>query len=287
MGHSGAYGGSTRQNWTSAHEQLGDLPPSPGADGSDDAADPAVAELWSTIAEALVDDDPSLAGPPLAEDTYPLADLLARRPVAGRPSGGGDSGGRRGGTVSGETGSTGRRGSGSSRTVRQGAARGGAALGAAYALRQGDAGALAAVGLDLDELRTLSPTRQCIRILDAVLGEGGHPDDYALRRAVATAIKEALQSDQPPDEVDALRGLVANFVLQIALVELESELASGQVAPSEAAHRESRMRRWIRSRVRLVQFPTSGRLPVTRFREAAARLSQEAIRILRAGLRPT
>jgi len=290
MGHSGAYGGSTRQNWTSAHQQLGDLPAKTGSDGSDGDADPAVAELWSTIADALVDDDPSLAGPQATEDTYPLTDLLPRRPGVPGPSaggGGGASGRRRGGTVRGETGSTGRRGAGSSRSARQGAARGGAALGAAYALREGDAGALAAFGLDLEELRTLSPTRQCVRILDAVLGEGGHPDDYALRRAVAAAIKEVLQSVQPPDEVDALRGFVANFVLQIALVELEGELASGQVAPSEAASRESRMRRWIRSRVRLVPFPTSGRLPIARFREAAAQLSQEAIRILRAGFQTT
>ena len=290
MGHSGAYGGSTRQDWTSAHQQLGDLPAGTGSDGSDGDADASMAELWSTIADALVADDPSLEGPEATEDTYPLADLLPPRPGgAGISSseGGGSGGGPRGGSARGQTGSSGRRGSGSSRRVRQGAARGGAALGAAYALREGDASALAALGLDLDDLRTLRPTRQCVRILDAVLGEGGHPDDYALRRAVAAAIKEVLQSDQPPDEIDAVRGLVANFVLQIALVELESELTSGQVAPSEAASRESRMRRWVRSRVRLVQFPTSGRLPIARFREAAARLAQEAIRILRAGLQAT
>jgi hypothetical protein len=291
MGTSGAYGGSTRQDWTSAHDQLADLPAgtdgAPGGPGGEE--DRPVADLWSTIGDALVGEDPILDGPAPTEDAYPLPELLPRRP-AGRGSGGGGGRGgavRRGGPVRAETGSGGRRGSGSSRSIRRGAARGGAALGAAYALRQGDAPALADVGLDLDELRTLSPTRQCMRILDAVLGEGGHPDEHALRRATAAAIKEVLQSSQPPDEIDALRGLIENFVFQIALVELQSELTSGEVSPPDAARRESRMRRWIRRRVRLVQFPVQGRLPIARFREAAARLCQEAVRILRAGLQST
>jgi hypothetical protein len=288
MGTSGAYGGSTRQDWNRAHDLLAELPSGSdaGSDGQGQTEDPAIAELWATIADALAGEDPSLVGPAPTDTTFPLADLLPGPRGARGASGGGGGGGRRGGSVRGETRSAGRRGSGSSRTIRRGAARGGAALGAAYALRQGDAEALAEVGLNLDELRALSPTRQCMRILDTVLGESGHPDEHALRLAAAASIKEVLQSDQPPEEIDSLRGLVESFVFQIALVELQSELISGGITSPEAARRESRMRRWIERRVQLVQFPTRGRLPVSRFREAAAGLAQEAIRILRAGLQP-
>lgn len=290
MGTSGSYGGSSRQGWSSARDQVADLPGTPGAGsgGSDQAEDAAAADLWSTIADALADEDTALVGPLPTETTYPIADLLPRGPRVRSPAGGGSGGGGGvgGGLVRGETGSAGRRGSRSSRAIRRGAARGGAAIGAAYALRQGDAAALSELGLDLAELRVLSPTKQCMSILDAVLGEGGHPDEHALRRAVAGAIKEVLQSDAPPDEIETLRSFVANFVFQIALVELQGELTSGHVSAAESAQRESRIQRWLERRVRLLQFPTEGRLPITRFREAAAGLAQEAIRVLRAGLQP-
>jgi hypothetical protein len=165
----------------------------------------------------------------------------------------------------------------------RGAARGGTAIGGAYALLQGDAAALADLGLDLNELRNLSPRMQCARILDAVLGDGGHPDDAALRRAAAEELKAIILSGQPPSEIDALRGFVTHFVFQLCLVEIQRDITSGAMDSTQAARMEKRLLGYIDARVRLLDFPHQGRLPIARFKEAAAKLTQDAIRILRAG----
>jgi hypothetical protein len=278
MGMSGAYGGSGRQEWSDARDLIEDLPSSRGGDG-DGGADQPVEDLLSAVAEALVGEDPELADPETTPAAPSLAELLPRPGTA--TGGGGGSGG--GGVVRGLTGSSGRRGSGSRRTVARGAARGGAVLGAGYALRRGDAAALSDLGLDLDELRALSPVRQCARILDAVLGEGSHPDEHALRKAATAALKEILVNAEPPGEADALRIFIANYLFQLALVELQAQLDSGTIAPDQAAEREHGIRRWAQRRVQVAQLPDAGRLTIVRFTALAAQLAREAVRILRAG----
>jgi hypothetical protein len=185
--------------------------------------------------------------------------------------------------VRGTTGASGRRGAKSSRAVIRGAARGGAAVGGAYGLLRGDAAGLAELGLDLTELRTLSPRMQCTRILDVVIGDGGHPDDTALRRAAAESLKAIILTGQPPTELDALRGFTAHYVFELCLVEIQSDINSGAMDANAAVQKEHLLWDYLESRVYLLDYPIQGVLPTARFEEVARKLTQDAIRVLRAG----
>ena len=303
MGTSGAYGGSKRRPWKKARGLVLDLSGSGGGTATsggtldptsdsatdDESDEQEVSDVAAAIAEALSSEDPSTTGRPLEDDVFELGRLLPSRGVAPRSSGSTSSssvngGGVGGGMARGATSSAGRRGTGSSRTVTGSAARGGAVLAGGYALRARDAAALDDLGMDLAELEQLGPRMQCAHILDAVLGDGGHPDEYALREAAAEQLKTIVLADSPPTPADALRGFIGALVFKLGLVEVRSELNAGNVDVAGAARAESRLRRWIDRRVRQVQVPNVGRLPVRALIGASARLSQEALRVLRAGL---
>ena len=276
MGTSGSYGGSTKKVWKDARQQVLDLAPGGGgSDGGGSEQPPSAApldDLWQAIANALDSDDPLLHAPSLEAPTISLPTLM---PWLGKPSAGGGGGGavHAGG---------GRQGSGSRRQVVRGAARGGAALGAAYAVRRGDATYLAELGLDLTRLQGLSPLRQCAEILEAVLGEGSHPDELALRRASLEALKEVLTAVDPPNEVIAVRTFVVHYVFEISLVELQRQVNEGALAPQDVAKREQMIRTYLDKRVQTLPLPT-GVLQPSELRTRAAALTKEVIRLLRAG----
>lgn len=289
MGTSGAYGGSNTQPWRDAHDAFEGMPPGPGlggpGDGDDgDAGDgdgeDSAAGLAGAIADALGRDDAGVSAPAQASP-YALGSLIARGPGGGG-GGGGGGGVVRSGGLRGESGGTGRSGTGSGRSIGRGAARGGAAIGGAYALRAGDATALADLGLDLDHLRTLSRRAQCARILDAVLGEGGHPDEAALRAAAVEQMKAVLsEPTAPPAEGDALRGFIASYVFQLALVELRSGLERKDINVPEAARREGQLLRYLKKRVEQLKVPARGRLRIQEFAQHADRLVREMLNMLR------
>jgi hypothetical protein len=166
--------------------------------------------------------------------------------------------------------------------VVRGAARGGVAIGSAYALRSGDRGALAEVGLDLDELRTLTPRAQCTRILEVVLGAAGHPDEAVLRVAAAAQLKAILMLETPPSEADALREFVVAYVFEMGVIELRAGLAIGSIDVLAAARAEKRIRRYIRARVLQLDVPSGGIMRIADISAHAARLVREAIEVLRA-----
>ena len=289
MGTSGAYGGSERQKWKRARQLIQELvsQTNGGQEGTDPGDDNAVGSLAAALSDALLSDDPTLDGPPIEDGTLDIEELLpSRRPgVLSSPHGGLEGGvALEGAAFYGSTGFVGRRGSSSSRTVTRYAARGGAALAGGFALRARDASTLAELGLNLAELQQASPRTQCAQILDAVLGEGGHPDEHALRLAAAEQLKVIILAEEPPSPAEAIRGFIASFVFQLGLVELRSALRLGSIAVDAAARVESRLRRWVERRVRQIQLSEVGRLVVREFMGAAARLSQEAMRLLKTTL---
>ncbi len=87
---------------------------------------------------------------------------------------------------------------------------------------------------------------------------------------------------EPPEESDALRGFIAAFVFQMALVELRSQLASGDLDVTEATRKEGRLRRYLETRVRQLTVPVTGRLSIAEFGSHADRLVREVIGLLRA-----
>lgn len=280
MGTSGSYGGSGRAAWQAARQMLIDLPDSAGGSSNDSGAaadSPALDDLLSSIGDALIGEDPSLGNDQPNADFISIASLLPH--LRGSSTGSGGSGA---GAATGGARPAGRTGAGSKRQVVRGAARGGAAVGAGFAVRQGDAEALAELGLDLEQLRGLGPVRQCATILDAVLGEGGHPDEYALRKASLESLKEVLMSDTPPDEHDVLRGFVVNYIFELSLVELQAQLDAGAVDAPQAAKRERQIRRYLERRVATIRLP-DGHIGSRDLRTMSAKLTAEAVRVIRAG----
>ncbi len=280
MGTSGSYGGSTKKAWKDARQQVLDLPSGDGGGGQNDGAEPSdklLEDLWEKIADGLDSDDPTLHEPTTDEAKISLPVLM---PWLSRSGGGSGGGGGVGGQV--RTGG-GRQGTGSRRQVARGAARGGAALGAAYAVRSGNAAYLQELGLDLARLRGLSPTRQCAEILDAVLGEGSHPDELALRKASLEALKDVLATNDPPDEATALRSFVVSYVFELSLVELQKQVNDGALAPADVAQKERTIRRYLEKRVQTLPSPDGGVIQPSELRSRAANLTKEVIKLLRAG----
>lgn len=279
MGTSGSYGGSTKKAWKNARQQILDLPSGDGDGGGTSSGDDALADLWGQIGDALGSDDPTLGSPSLDAPKIALPTLL---PWLGSTSGasrGGSNGGGGGGQL--RTGA-GRQGTGSRRQVTRGAARGGTALGAAYAVVRGDSTYLNELGLDLIRLQGMSPVRQCAEILEAVLGEGSHPDELALRKASLEALKEVLSIGEPPGEAASLRAFVVSYVFELSLVELQRQVNAGALAPADVAKKEKMIRMYLDKRVHSLTPPNDSVIQPRDLRTRAAELTKEVIKILQA-----
>lgn len=283
MGTSNSYGGSNKQAWRSARQQILDLPSGGGGDGAggeSDDSDP-LGELWGTIGDALDSDDPTLHEPILDQSEVSLPRLM---PWLAGGGGGGTGGGTGGGAAGGGQGSRsggGRQGRGSKRQVTKSAARGGAVLGAAHAVRRGDAQYLHELGLDLGHLQTLSPRQQAAEILDSVLGEGAHPDEAALRRASLESLKEVLAAPTEPDPLDSVRSFVSNFVFEQSLVELQRQMKEAELTTEAAADQEQKVRAYLAARTKRIKMPASGSLQPRDLTNESARLTKEVIKLLR------
>jgi len=277
MGTSGAYGGSGSSDWASAHDAFDALSSSasPGGDGQsvdglDIAQQQSLDAVLQALATALRREDADHGRAPLGG--YPITALSVAARAASRGAGGGGAGG----------GGLGRSSGGSTRQVVRGASRGAAAVSGAYALRNGDAAQLRELGLDLDELRSLPPRTQIARILQAVLGDAGHPDDAALRRATVQHVKEIVLSPQAPSPEDGLRGLVAQWIYELSLVELASQKARDTISAKDVVRKQEWLRGWLKRRVRGIPIPDAKRMTIKEFTTTAAQVTEEALRMLRA-----
>jgi hypothetical protein len=275
MGTSSGYKGSNSSSWRIARQRLAELNES---DASQDAGtnnqtplEQQLLPLASALATALAQDNPSATGPAL---NFSTGSLLPRRGRGG--SGGGGGGGASGG------GRSGRSGSKSTREVTKGAARGATAIRAAYGLLSGDATELNKLGLNLDELRNLTPRQQSMRIADAVLGDANHPDDFALKRATVEHLKNVLLAEQPPTIEDTVRDFVAEWIFQLGLVELRAENNEQQMTESQIKQSEQKLQRWLKVKVSQMSFPNPQGLTTQQFSNATAKLTADAINLIKA-----
>ncbi|MFF3663377.1 hypothetical protein [Streptomyces olivochromogenes] len=278
MGTSGSYGGSGNAGWKQAHDAFDALPGSaPSGTGPQAPPDPTDGQqqlldnILNALSTALQKDDADHGSPPTTG--YPLSALL----TSPRGSGGGGGGGAGGTRIP-----TGRAGAGSRRQVVKGSARGAAALAGAYALRNGDAARLQELGLDLAELRSLRPLAQVSRILQTVLGDAGHPDEAALRKAATRYVKAVLVDPDPPAQQDGLRGLVTEWIYELSLVELGSQKAQGDLTAQEAISKQRLVRSWLERRLKNIDVPDTRHMTVREFSATAAEVTGEALRMLRA-----
>lgn len=213
MGTSGAFGGSNTATWQKVQELLDDDCGSPsesaadtdtsGVEDTPDGESNSTAELLAAIAEALKADDPAI------------------RPRFARPRQAGDSG-----LFIGAIAGTRARGSTATppagrRRVAEGAARGGRAIGAAYALANRDAAALAEYGIELAELSAKSRVEQMLAIAEAFDDASPGPDDLVLRQALIQQLNRVL-GDTPPEPIEALRDLAVGYTFGLALIEIEA-----------------------------------------------------------------
>jgi len=227
MGTSGAYSGSGGA-WNGARRELGDLLTGGGASADDVLAPAAGAIDWDADPvdgpagdAAGGEDRPGSGEIPLIGTSVAPIRIRTRGGRGGGGIGGGAGGGRRPGTGGGP-----RRG-GTSRS-RQRAARVGASVAAAgYALRAGDAAGLRRLGLDLAELVTLSPRRQAQRILDVLAGVAATIADVEVAKATSTMIIRLLEADTPPTAAETVAVFATEYVYEIVLTELGSELRDG------------------------------------------------------------
>lgn len=228
MGTSGAFGGSGTAPWAEAHELFAGIEPTAGTDAKNE---PTAEAFWVAVVPALTGGDETLRQP---VPSIPFKSLLPER----APSTG--SGGVR--SRVGPTQAKGR-----TRKASQQIGRGAAAVAAGLAAARGDRRALGEFGLKLADLNGLSVRQRCQRILDAVLGQPGHPDDEALRRAVQPTVIAALEGNSDP--VALMREFLGNYVMQAALVELSSQHANGSLTVAETERKEKIATDWIRAKV--------------------------------------
>lgn len=154
-------------------------------------------------------------------------------------------------------------------------------MGAAYAYRARDAAALAQYGTTLAELDSLSPRMRCARLLDLVLGDAGHPDEAAVRKAAAQQVKKIADPAQPvPPAVESLREMVGEITLQLGLVELRDQILANTTTPAAATKKENGLRSWIRAKVRGLDLGKYGTVTSTDCHRAAHALWRDAQRLI-------
>ncbi|WP_087007839.1 hypothetical protein [Gulosibacter sp. 10] len=164
-----------------------------------------------------------------------------------------------------------------------GASRGGATIGAAYALRNRDALRLADYGLSLAEFDSLTPRARISRLVTLMVGDDGHPDDRAIRQAATEQVKKIVSTDgEPPTAAEAIKGFVSAYIFQLGLVELQDQIVNGTLDGNEAIVRERMLRGWIDAKVRGLDIDAAPAVSANILHQAAADLAQRAIRVLRA-----
>lgn len=286
MGTSGAYGGSNSAEWNDFRDAWSDLGSGDTGSGTDTGEpDPSQssdrlfeptqpASDLDRVGQALIDalwrDDPATRGnvvPP-----------IPRPQVSGRRGAGAGGAGAGGGSAG-----AGRSGSRSTRQVIGGASRGGATIGAAYALRDRDAQRLADYGLSLAEFDSLSPRARISRLVTLTIGDDGHPDDRAIRQAATEQVKKIVRTEgEPPTATEAIKGFVSAYIFQLGLVELQDQITNGTLDGNEAVVRERMLRGWIDAKVRALDIDVNPTLSANALHQAAAGLAQRAVRVLRA-----
>ncbi|WP_154793243.1 hypothetical protein [Occultella kanbiaonis] len=218
MGTQLSYGGSSSAPWDAAAADAAAI--------DDGSADSVGTEASPAAPSAKPNAPEDAALESLVGHIIQALDAHERRPIPGAPSRHTPTSARPSRFTPG--GSSVRSGTGkfvstprSNRSATQSIARGAAAVSAGSALARRDAAALRDLGLNLDELVTLSAREQNQRILDELLGAPGHPDDEALRRAALATLKEVAKNPEltQDEQIDHLLG---SYVYEQALVELTS-----------------------------------------------------------------
>lgn len=265
MGTSGAWSGTAGAAWNRIRDQLGDLLDNPTQDGADALLNPLLDAInqddGPTTTDGGGDAEPAQAPTSSASPAGQLPPLPGPRIRArGGGRGGGGGGAVFGGSSRQNTGRKGRSRRDSGRSSRVA----GGVLAAGLALGRGDAGALRELGLDLAELRTLSPHKQVNKILNVVVGTGGAIEENELRAANTRALRQLLVDGL--SGADAVRVFVVEYVMQVYSSECGVKARDGTRPGRDSAEVERQLRSALTARVSQLAIPEDA--------VSAARLSQ-------------
>jgi hypothetical protein len=210
------------------------------ADLADQSGTPDLNDLIDALGDALGDTAPTDAMP--SPMTVPIATPLPSgtswsRGARGTGGGGGGGGGAGGGGTGGGGGG-GQGGGGRSRARAAGI--GGGVLSAALAYRAQDAETLAALGLDLEELRSLEALQRNNAILNALVGADGGVEEAELRRVNGRVLTRVFKEDL--DAADAVRAYIVEYAVQV----WAGETGQRQRADSDHVHSSRQLERQLR-----------------------------------------
>lgn len=122
---------------------------------------------------------------------------------------------------------------------------------------------------------------RCARLLDLVLGDAGHPDEAAVRKAAAQQVKRILNPDEPPPSaVESVRDLIGEMTLQIGLVELRDQILANQTTGQDATRKERGLRQWIAAKIRALDLGKYGTVTSAECHSAAHVMIRDALRLV-------
>lgn len=251
MGTQNAWEGSGGRDWGRARDESADLLDNPSADSAE-ALLPALSDALGWLgdgAEAPSQQEPQSSGG-IEPTLTPLPAGPSWRPPtgvrtggAGGGSGGGDGGGR--GSGGGRSRAT------TTRSRARAASVGGRVLSAGLAYERGDAETLRSLGLDLDELRSLSALKRANTILNAVVGADGGIEETELRKVNGRVLREVLTNSL--DGAAAIRLYVVEYVMQVWASETGEAMRNGTRPASANREAQRQLRDALTARARRLQ----------------------------------
>lgn len=252
MGTQNAWEGSGGRDWGRARDESADLLDNPSADSAE-ALLPALSDALNWLGDGP--DAPSQEEPQSSGAIEPRLTPLPAGP-SWRPPTGVRAGGRGGvGSSGGGAGSRGTGGGRSRTTASRSRARaasvGGRVLSAGLAYQRGDAETLRSLGLDLDELRSLSALKRANAILNAVVGADGGIEETELRKVNGRVLREVLTNSL--DGAAAIRLYIVEYVMQVWASETGEAMRNGTRPASANREAERQLRDALTARARRLQ----------------------------------
>lgn len=250
MGTQNAWGGSGGRAWGKVRNESAGHASNPSA-GDAEALLPALSDAMPWLADGA---EPA-ASAGAAETTLGPLPAGASWGAAARGRGHGGGGGSGGGSRSGGGSGGGGTRTGSGRSRARAAGVGGGVLAAGLAYQRGDAQTLATLGLDLDELRSMTSLKRANAILNAVVGADGGIEETELRHVNGRVLKQVLNNGL--DGVAAVQLYVVEYVMQVWATETAEARRNGAASASASADTERQLRNALTAKARQLQVAAS------------------------------
>jgi hypothetical protein len=123
------------------------------------------------------------------------------------------------------------------------------------AYQRGDAQTLENLGLDLNELRSMSSLKRANAILNAIVGADGGIEETELRHVNGRVLKQVLNDGL--DGTAAVRLYVVEYVMQVWATETAEARRNGAASATASADTERQLRSALTAKARQLQIIAS------------------------------